>query len=76
MNTSADTRYSEYQKTLEAIEARTGLYLADSCVDRENAGSDERPEFWEIMLASAVSAAWFRAEEAGHDPKALGLVSP
>jgi heat shock protein HspQ len=53
---------------LEAVEERTGLYLADINVDAENADVPrEHPEFWVRCTRAAKQAAGFRAEEAGYD---------
>jgi hypothetical protein len=64
--------YRALQTELLAIEARTGLYLADEGVDMENAGAAyDAPGFWHGMYAAATCAAGQRAEEAGLDINAL-----
>ena len=44
-------------------------YITDPCVDSENAESAvyESLAYWQLMCASAASAAGMRAEEAGYD---------
>lgn len=56
--------YQELIAKLEEVEAKTGLYLSDPCVDRENASD---PTSDASLFSAAVSAAGGRAEEAGHD---------
>lgn len=66
--------YNALAKELAAIEARTGLYLADENVDAENslhAGEYDSEAFWVAMLGNAQMAAGIRAEEAGHNINAL-----
>jgi len=54
--------YSELIAKLREIEAKTGVYLSDTSVDRENAPRNASDaELFEV----AASAAGFRAEEAG-----------
>lgn len=66
-STKTQADYENLIRDLEAEENRTGLYLADVCVDRENALVDGRTEksldFWAVMFDSAKSAADFRREE-------------
>ena len=56
--------YQELIAKLEEVEAKTGLYLSDTCVDRENAAD---PTSDASLYSAAISAAAGRAEEAGHD---------
>ena len=69
-----EQKYDALIKELYAIEKRTGLYLADVGVDRENVdtslvvGSDE---YFACLIFCAASAAGFRAEDAGQDINAL-----
>ena len=51
-----------------AIEKATGLYLTDTCVDRENATN---PNCEKSLFAAAVSAAGQRASDAGYDINVL-----
>lgn len=75
----SDGAYNEVFSELQAVEAKTGLYLADEGADHENAtdaglvrGSEE---YWTVMIASAWMAAGQRAEEAGQNiNKLLGKV--
>lgn len=60
--------YTELTTKLVAIEKATGLYLSDTCVDRENATN---PNCEKSLFAAAVSAAGERAEAAGHDINVL-----
>jgi len=60
--------YTELTAKLVAIEKATGLYLSDTCVDRENATN---PNCDRSLFAAAVSAAGQRAEEAGYDINVL-----
>ncbi len=60
--------YAELIEKLQAIEAKTGLYLSDELVDLQNAGyraDDEKDD--RVMFRVAADAAGFRAEEAGFD---------
>jgi hypothetical protein len=67
MNTT-ENDYAMLQAELGNIEAKTGLYLADPSVDRENVMcSEDAPEFWGCMYAAACAAAGFRAEEHGQN---------
>lgn len=65
---TARAKYEALIAELETIAKARGLYLADECVDAENAtapvGSDE---FWHQVYDSAVSAAASRASDAGLD---------
>ena len=58
---------------LQAIEAKTGLYLTDTNVDQENvgAGDEQSDEFWNSMCYAAEQAAGMRAENAGQDINTL-----
>jgi hypothetical protein len=60
--------YTELTAKLVAIEKATGLYLSDTCVDRENATN---PNCEKSLFAAALSAAGERAEAAGHDINVL-----
>lgn len=61
-------KYAELIEKLQAVEKATGLYLSDECVDRQNAGPNASDaELYEV----AVSAAAYRAEEAGRDINTL-----
>jgi hypothetical protein len=60
--------YAELTAKLVSIEKATGLYLSDTCVDRENATN---PNCDRSLFAAAVSAAGQRAEEAGYDINVL-----
>lgn len=65
--------YSELVQKLQEVERRTGLYLSDECVDLQNAGLHAndllagREEDERALYRAAVSAAGYRAEEAGFD---------
>lgn len=69
----------DYQNLIAKIEKIVGdanLYIADECVDRENAleGSewaDGSPEFWDAMIRSAAFAALCRAEDQNVSPAKL-----
>ena len=67
MNTR--TTYNTLLEELEAIEKKTGLYLSDEMVDRENVSDagfvEESDGFWAAMFNSACGSAGMRAEEAG-----------
>ncbi|AND74965.1 hypothetical protein pf16_42 [Pseudomonas phage pf16] len=76
MSSAARIKYENLQDELKAIEARTGLYLADESVDRENLSAEiaalwevnwAPAEYWVEMHRQACSAAGMRAEEAGFD---------
>jgi hypothetical protein len=60
--------YTELTAKLVAIEKATGLYLSDTCVDRENVTN---PDCEKSLFAAAVSSAGQRAEDAGYDINAL-----
>ena len=66
-------KYQALQRDLRAVEARTGLYLADECIDRQNLsfmfpnGEDESEECYAALYRAAVDAAGFRAEDAGEN---------
>jgi len=60
--------YTQLTAKLVAIEKATGLYLSDTCVDRENAAN---PNCDCSLFAVAVSAAGERAEAAGYDINVL-----
>ena len=60
--------YTELTAKLVAIEKTTGLYLSDTCVDRENATN---PDCTKSLFNAAVSAAGERAEAAGYDINVL-----
>ena len=60
--------YTELITKLVEIEKATGLYLSDTCVDRENATN---PNCDRSLFAAAVSAAGERAEAAGYDINVL-----
>ena len=60
--------YTELITKLVEIEKATGLYLSDTCVDRENATN---PNCDRSLFAAAVSAAGERAESAGYDINVL-----
>jgi hypothetical protein len=60
--------YAELTAKLVAIEKETGLYLSDTCVDRENATD---PNCDRSLFVAAVSAAGQRAEDAGYDINVL-----
>lgn len=62
MKTEQD--YRALQAELQAIESRTGMYLADDNVDRENA---QNPDDWDELYYCATNAAGFRAESNGQD---------
>lgn len=73
------SKYYDLQDELQALEEKTGLYLADESVDHENCepiiqeqgielGSDE---WYGRMIRAAEMAAGMRAEEAGQDINAL-----
>jgi hypothetical protein len=63
---NAKAKYKHLQIELAAIEARTGLYLADENVDRENVMLDDTAAgYWQRMISAAHNAAGMRAEEAG-----------
>ena len=65
---NAEQRYYALQEELRYIEKRTGLYLADECVDAENAGvSRNDPSFFAQCYSAAMVAAELRAEEAGEN---------
>lgn len=68
--------YEALNAELVAIEERTGLYLADMCIDRENVDTDENDaSYWEAMMSTARLSAGMRAEEAGQDiNKLIGRV--
>lgn len=64
--------YMALNAELVAIEERTGLYLADMCIDRENVDTDENDaSYWESMMSTARLSAGMRAEDAGEDINAL-----
>jgi len=66
--------YDKLQVELKKIEKETGLYLADTNVDFENADRTlvrNSEEFFANLIACAEAAAGFRAEEAGQDINAL-----
>ena len=52
MSSAARIKYENLQDELKAIEARTGLYLADESVDRENLPA-EIAALWEVNWAPA-----------------------
>ena len=60
--------YTELTAKLVAIEKATGLYLSDTCVDRENASN---PDCERSLFAAAANADGERAEAAGYDINAL-----
>lgn len=60
--------YTELTEKLVAIEIATGLYLSDTCVDRENALN---PDCDLSLFSVAASAAGERAEDAGYDINVL-----
>lgn len=60
--------YAELTAKLVAIEKATGLYLSDTCVDRENATD---PNCDRSLFVAAISAAGQRAEDAGYDINVL-----
>jgi len=63
--------YKELIAKLVAIEAETGLYLSDQCVDLQNASD---PTSDDSLFSAAANAAGERAEEAGHNiNKLLGF---
>lgn len=69
---TAEQRYYALQDELQAIEEKTGLYLADMNIDAENAGvSRDDPSFFDQCYFAACMAAGMRAEEAGADLTAL-----
>jgi prepilin-type processing-associated H-X9-DG protein len=64
--------YDRRAAVMRAIERRTGAYLADENIDRENVViTEDSTEFWTRMLAAQADAAGMRAEEAGLDINAL-----
>ena len=65
---NAEQRYYALQDEIQAIERRTGLYLADQSVDMENAGVPRGDlVFFERCYSAAMVAAELRAEEAGEN---------
>jgi len=60
--------YTELTAKLVAIEKATGLYLSDTCVDRENAAN---PNCDRSLFSAAANAAGERAEAAGFDINVL-----
>lgn len=59
--------YKALNAELVAIEERTGLYLADMCIDQENVDCKEGDEeYWGKMIKAAKNAAGQRASEAGY----------
>jgi hypothetical protein len=65
-----EAKYFSLIRELRAIEDRTGLYLSDGNVDRENVDPSlvpESDEFYANMMQCAMNAAGMRAEEAGFD---------
>lgn len=66
--------YEALQAALAAIESKTGAYLADVSIDKENVNQDEtRASYWSEMCDAALSAAAFRAEDAGFDLREHGI---
>lgn len=77
---NAKAKYEALHDELEAIEKKTGVYLADQCVDHENCEKGIRDlyvngyapdEYWKEVYRQACSAAGMRAEDAGIDINAL-----
>jgi len=73
---AAESAYYALVKEIElawavvcATDSEVTSYITDPCVDSENAESAvyESLTYWQLMYASAASAAGFRAEEAGYD---------
>jgi hypothetical protein len=75
---TAKDAYYQFIAELAALEASTGMYLSDTCVDREDVSPEAIPEseaFYKSLLACATSAAGSRAEERGQDiNKLLGRI--
>ena len=66
--------YMALNAELVAIEERTGLYLADMCIDQENVMdwiSESDDGYWDALISAAKSSAGERASEAGQDINAL-----
>ena len=68
--------YDALIRELQAVEVQTGVALVDVNADAENSAVDglvydQNARFWQLMLASASSAAGFRAEDAGLDINVL-----
>lgn len=62
--------YKELIAKLVEVEAKTGLYLSDPCVDLQNASSPCD----DSLFSAAANAAGERAEEAGYNiNKLLGF---
>lgn len=79
-------KYFALQADLQVIEEKTGVYLADQCVDRENVFEGKSLEdlaafngnylradspLWVELIRAAGMAAGMRAEDAGLDINAL-----
>lgn len=56
--------YKELIAKLIEVEAKTGLYLSDPCVDLQNASN---PACDDSLFSAAANAAGERAEEAGYN---------
>ena len=71
---AAEVAYYALIALLKGIERRTGAYLVDENVDRENVNEHAKPgtaEFWYAMAANASMAAGYRAEDADLDLNVL-----
>lgn len=78
---NAKARYEQLQADLQSVEKKTGVYLADQCVDHQNCEKAIRDlyqsfdcapdEYWNEVYRQACNAAGMRAEEAGLDINAL-----